>query len=82
MLALYLITKQITIGFLALVCANWLCILPFKWVAYLPLGLSSLTRIRLYDSSFGISALAALCVTILSIICILLWLPLFGRQKI
>lgn len=61
-LAVYLFTKQITIGFLILVAGNLLCMLQGAFASYLPFGLSSLTRISLLESAGGISAVTALCI--------------------
>ncbi len=43
-MVLYSITKQITIGFLAIIVLNLLCILPEAISIYLPFGFSSLAR--------------------------------------
>ena len=59
MLSIYIATRQVTIGFLALVAGNLLCILPGKWMTYLPFGLSSLTRISVVEPEIGIFAASA-----------------------
>ena len=59
MLGIYIATRQVTIGFLVLVAENLLCILPGNWVAYLPFGLSSLTRVSVMEPGIGISAVSA-----------------------
>ena len=60
MFSIYIATRQVTIGFLVLVAGNLLCILPGNWITYLPLGLSSLTRISIVELETGISAVSAL----------------------
>ncbi|MDY3781465.1 MAG: hypothetical protein SOZ90_04715 [Candidatus Faecousia sp.] len=60
MFSIYIATRQVTIGFLVLVAGNLLCILPGNWITYLPLGLSSLTRISIVEPETGISAVSAL----------------------
>ena len=45
MLAVYLFTRQITMGFLVLLAGNLLCMLQGAFASYLPFGLSSLARI-------------------------------------
>lgn len=59
MVGIYIATKQVTIGFLVLVAGNLLCTFTGNWVAYLPFGLSSLTRISVLESGIGISAVSA-----------------------
>ena len=62
MLAVYLFTRQITMGFLVLLAGNLLCMLQGAFASYLPFGLSSLARISLLESAGGISAVTALCI--------------------
>ena len=82
MLGIYIATKQVTIGFLVLVAGNLLCILPGNWVAYLPFGLSSLTRVSVMEPGIGISAVSAFgieaAISMLMIAGILMW----GYKKI
>lgn len=82
MMCIYVFSKQITIGFLALTAGNLLCILPQPWVSYLPFGLSSLTRIAELNSGIGISAAAALGVEAAFAVLLLVWLLIFGSRKI
>ena len=82
MMCIYVFSKQITIGFLALTAGNLLCILPQPWVSYLPFGLSSLTRIAELNSGIGISAAAALGVETAFAVLLLVWLLIFGSRKI
>lgn len=62
MLAVYLFTRQITMGFLVLLAGNLLCMLQGAFASYLPFGLSGLARISLLESAGGISAVTALCI--------------------
>lgn len=82
MLGIYIATRQVTIGFLVLVAGNLFCILPGNWVAYLPFGLSSLTRISVVEPGIGISAVSAFgieaAISTLMIAGILMW----GYKKI
>lgn len=82
MLGIYIVTRHVTIGFLALVAGNLLCILPGKWAAYLPFGLSSLARISVGEPGIGVSAVSALgieaVISTLMIAGILVW----GGKKI
>ena len=79
MMALYCLTKQTTIGFLALVGLNLLCILPGRISAYLPLGLSSMARIYLPQTQNGISAFWAYGVLIITGCIIFAWLRIRGH---
>ncbi|MGI5888474.1 MAG: hypothetical protein ACOX6J_03745 [Oscillospiraceae bacterium] len=82
MLGIYIASGHVTIGFLALVAGNLLCIPTWKWTKYLPIGLSSLTRISVLYTENGIPAASALgieaAVSLLLMTCILV----FGRKKI
>jgi len=82
MMALYCLTKQITIGLLALVGLNLLCILPGGIIAYLPLGLSSMSRILLPQTQNGISAFWAYGVLIITGCIILAWLRIRGHKNL
>lgn len=59
MMFIYIATKQVTVGFLALLAGNMLCVVPGEWTAYLPFGISGLTRITVEDPDIGISAVTA-----------------------
>lgn len=82
MLCVYLFTKKVSIGFLAVLAGNTLCVLPGHGVAWLPFGLSSLMRISFMDSGMGISAVAALCIQISLVILLMAWMFAFGYKKI
>lgn len=82
MMAVYLFTKQITIGFLALVAGNLLCMLPMTVAAYLPFGLSSLARIFLLEPAAGISAVTAFGVEVSLTALLFTGMFLFGGKKI
>lgn len=81
-LAVYLFTKQITIGFLILVAGNLLCMLPTVVASYQPFGLSSLARISLMESAAGISAEAAFAVEASLSALLLTGLLVLGSKKI
>ena len=82
MMCIYVFSKQITIGFLALIAGNLLCMIPQPWGAYLPFGLSGLTRIAELNYGVGISAAAALGLEVSLAILMLVWLSLLGCKKI
>lgn len=82
MMALYCLIKQITMGFLALVGFNLLCILPVKTNSYLPFGLSSMARIYLPQTQNGISVLWAYGILISTSCIIFLWLQIHGHKKL
>lgn len=82
MLGVYLLIKQITVGFLILIVGNMLCFIPIHWINYFPFGLSSMARIELLDPGSGIPVyVAALVMAILSF-CLLLLLKCFGYRKL
>lgn len=82
MLGAYLLTKQITVGFLILVVGNMLAFIPVNWINYLPFGLSSMARIEWTDLGMGLpAALAAFVMATLSF-CLLLLLKYFGYRKL
>lgn len=82
MMGLYAVTKQITISFLVLAAGNLLCIIPQPWAAYVPFGLSSLTRIREMSGVVGISAVFAGAVEAALAAGLLIGLFVAGWQKI
>ncbi|MCB6607198.1 hypothetical protein LI020_03705 [[Clostridium] symbiosum] len=82
MMCIYVFSKQITIGFLALIAGNLLCMIPQPWVSYLPFGLSGLTRIAELNSGVGIPAAAAFGLELSLAILMLVYLLLFGCKKI
>ena len=82
MLGVYLLTKQITAGFLILVMGNMLMFIPVYWIKYLPFGLSSMTRIQLPGLENGVPVyVAALVMAVLSL-GLLLLLKCFGYRKL
>ncbi len=82
MLGVYLLTKQITVGFLILIIGNMLCFIPVHGICYLPFGLSSMARIELLNLGTGIPiAMAALIMAALSF-GLLLSLKCFGYRKL
>lgn len=82
MMVLYCLTKQITIGFLVLVALNLLCILPGWMSKYLPLGLSSISRIYLPQTQNGISVFEACGILIIMNCIIFIWLRIYGHKKL
>lgn len=82
LMGLYVMTKQITIGFLVLLMGNLLCIVPWQGMVYLPFGLSSLTRIAEMNFGAGLSAGAALGWEAALTIAMLAGLFVFGSKKI
>lgn len=82
MLVFYILTKQVTIGFLILLAGNLLCVLPLECIQYLPFGLSSLMRIEVDGITIGISGMVAfsIFIMIMSVLFILLWK--IGSRKI
>lgn len=82
MLAVYLYTKQITAGFLAVIAGNLLCIIPWPGAAYLPFGLSGLSRIAWVNSDTGISVFLASFILAALTLLMLLWLLKFGYRKL
>jgi len=81
MTALYCFTKQITIGFLALVGLNLLCILPVGMSGYLPIGLSSMARIYLPQTQSGVSVVLAYGILMIASSTIFIWLRIRGHNK-
>lgn len=82
MLGAYLLTKQITIGFLILVAGNMLCFLPVRFMNYLPFGLSSMARIDVFGSEAGISVIVAAPVMTVLSFGLLLSLKCIGYRKL
>lgn len=81
MLAIYILCKQVTIGFLVVIGGNLLCILPLSVAAYLPFGLSCMARIAL-DAKIGIAASTAIGILITFIALVLGWLLKYGYRKL
>lgn len=82
MLGIYIATRQVTIGFLVLVAGNLLCIIPGNWVAYLPFGLSSLTRISIVEPGIGISAVSAFGIEAAILTLMIAGILMWGYKKI
>ena len=82
MITLYLLTKQITVGFLALVAGNMLSAMPVQWVNYLPFGMSSTARLELLEIGFGIPLVEALGIAGVCALAVGLWLTVFGYRKL
>lgn len=82
MLCIVMWSRQVTIGFLALLAGNLLCIVPQRWTSCLPFGLSSLSRIAGLQPGVGIPAAAALAIEALFAAGLLAWLLLCGYKKI
>ena len=82
MLGIFILTKQVTVGFLVLIAGNLLCVLPVAWVSYLPFGLSSLNRISLLDSGVGIPAVVAVGIEASLTLLLIVGLAMFGHKKI
>lgn len=82
MMCVYVVSKQVTAGFLVLVAGNLLCMASQPWSSYLPFGLSSLTRIAELNSGMGIPAVSALGLEASLAVVMLVWLLWFGSKKI
>lgn len=82
MFVIYICTKQITAGFLVLIAANALCIVPINFVLYLPFGLSSAARISSFYGDSGISVFMAVAILSMFLIVLSLWHMKFGYRKI
>lgn len=82
MLTVYIMTKQVTIGFLMLVAGNFICVFPGKWTAYSPIGLSSLARITGVEPGVGISGMLALEIEIVILTMLIVVMLLIGRKKL
>ncbi len=80
--ALHCLTKQITIGFLALLGLNLLCILPERISAYLPFGLSSIARIHFSHTENGTPVIWAYGVLLITNCTIFAWLRINGHKKL
>lgn len=81
MFGIYIVSRQITAGFLILLAGNLICIFPGNWVQYLPLGLSSLTRISVMEHGMGPSAAAALGVEAAVLVLMLTGVLMLGCKK-
>lgn len=82
MMVIYCLTKQITVGFLALMGLNLLCTLPVGISSYSPFGLSSIARIYLPQTQNGISIFSAFAVLIITSGIISSWLCIYGHKQL
>ncbi len=82
MLAIYIATRQVTVGFLVLIAGNLLCVLPENWIAYLPVGLSSLARISIEEPGIGISAVSAFGIEAAIAAVMMTGILMWGHKKI
>ena len=82
MLLCYLLTKQITSGFVTILACNFLCVIPQKWVQYLPFGLSGTTRVDWISFGVGIPAGMAAMALIGCLVVTLSLLELLGSKKL
>ncbi len=74
-MVIYCLTGQITVGFISLVAANILCIAPQGVAKYLPLGLSSLSRINIPQlGSEGIGSSCAIAILLVTCVLLIVWL--------
>lgn len=81
MLFVYLFTKQISLGFLAVLAGNMLCALPGHGMSWLPFGLSSLMRISFTDSGIGVPAAMAFGIEFSLLSLLVGWMLIFGYKK-
>ena len=81
MLLCYLLTKQITVGFLVTLAGNLLCALPQKWAAYLLFGLSSSVRVDWLSLGLGIPVWTAGGLLSVFLAVLLVLLELLGSKK-
>lgn len=78
-LTIFCLTGQTAIGFIAVVLMHFLCILPISW---LPVGLSSLTRLALPQTG-GAIPLHSASFLLLALVCILsMWIYIWGIKKL
>lgn len=82
MFVIYICTKQITAGFLVLIAANALCIVPINFVSYLPFGLSSAARISSFYEGSGIPVFMAAAILSMFLIVLSLWHMKYGYHRI
>ncbi len=82
MLLCYLLTKQITVGFVVILVGNFLCVIPQNWVQYLPFGLSGTTRVDWISLDVGIPVGTAVMILIGSLAITLGLLELLGSKKL
>mgnify|MGYP000765749450 FL=1 len=82
MLFCYLLTRQITVGFLAILAGNFLCVIPQNWVHYLPFGLSGTVRVDWDSFGMGIPAGMALMILIGCLAVTLSLLELLGSKNL
>ena len=82
MLLCYLLTKQITVGFLVILAGNFLCVIPQKWVTYLPFGLSGTTRVDWISFGVGIPVVTTVMILIGGLAVTLGLLELLGSKKL
>ena len=78
----YLLTKQITVGFLAILAGNFLCVIPQNWVHYLPFGLSGTVRVDWDSFGMGIPAGMAMMILIGCLAVTLSLLELLGSKNL
>lgn len=82
MLFCYLLTRQITVGFLAILAGNFLCVIPQNWVHYLPFGLSGTVRVDWDSFGMGIPAGMAMMILIGCLAVTLSLLELLGSKNL
>jgi len=79
-IGIYCLTGQITAGFIGFVAVNLLCIAP---IAYLPFGLSSLSRISLPQiGAEGIASLYAILILLATSALFVVWLFADGYKRL
>ncbi len=81
-IAIYCISKNTIIGFVTLLLLNLVCILPYEWVVYNPIGISSLARISMIETGGLISHMIAWSILIISALLLFVWLRLLGHKKL
>ena len=82
MFTIYLCTKQITAGFLALIGGNFLCVLPLGIAGFCPFGLSSMVRMGTIGTRQGIVFLVAFDIQIFLILFLGLWNLRYGCWRL
>jgi hypothetical protein len=82
MLLIYTSIKNITAGFLAIIAANALCIIPSSMISFLPFGLSSTSRLSMSGQGLGIHGSMAFGILALLMMLLSLYYIKFGYKKI
>lgn len=82
LLLIYCYSKNITLAFLSLLAINSLCFLPFKWILYLPFGISSLSRLKYIVGDYGLPFNIIIALLLTFILLIFTWIKNYAYKKI